>query len=198
MTSVNTNFTSPWIAASIGSNGSCFSVVLQNQAIIVSNDLPSPANFTDIPPTDPAPVTTGAITVGFEFTTSPLTSGPVTSRQLTTRPVTTRPITTGIDVTTGAVTSAAVTSAAVTSAPVTSAAVTSQALTTDFISVASRCASYSFTSVQGYFCSADQTGYYQCLNGPFASQSAFRPCAPGTRCRCATGVECSQYGVCTF
>jgi len=82
--------------------------------------------------------------------------------------------------------------------PLTTGAVTSQSLTTSFATVAARCATYSFPETQGFFCAADQSGYYQCLKGPFAPQAAYRACAPGTYCRCPVGVECSASGICTF
>jgi len=75
---------------------------------------------------------------------------------------------------------------------------TTGSLTTSFATVADRCATYSFPETQGFFCSEDQSGYYQCLKGPWAPQAAYRACAPGTFCRCAVGVECSAYGLCTF
>jgi len=88
-------------------------------------------------------------------------------------------------------------------APITSGALTSASLTTSValttgITVQARCGSYNMLETQGYYCSADQLGYYQCLSGPFASQSGYRPCAPGTFCRCADGVECSASGPCSF
>jgi len=80
----------------------------------------------------------------------------------------------------------------------TTQAITSQSLTTSFATVAARCATYNFPETQGYFCTADGSGYYQCLKGPYAVLSANRPCAPGTSCKCAVGVECSPYGICTI
>jgi len=55
------------------------------------------------------------------------------------------------------------------------------------------CSQYTFDT-QGYFCSADATGFYQCLGGPFAPLDAFQSCAAGTTCVCAVGVECSNGG----
>jgi len=86
----------------------------------------------------------------------------------------------------------------VNSIPLTTGAVTSQSLTTSFATVAARCATYSFPETQGFFCTADNLGYYQCLKGPWAPQAAARPCPAGTFCRCAVGVECSAQGICTF
>jgi hypothetical protein len=94
-------------------------------------------------------------------------------------------------------------------APITSGALTSGSLTTDqvlttgslttsFATVAARCSTYTFPETQGYFCAADGSGYYQCLKGPWAPQANFRPCAPGTSCKCPVGVECSAQGICTF
>jgi len=211
--SVATNYTTPFISASVATDGSCYSAVIEANAVIESNDLPAPEDFVEVSPVDPDPVTTQAPPVTsspFQFTTSPISTAPVTTKLITTRAVTSRgdltteSLTTGNDFTTKAVTSAAVTSHAVTSGvdvttkAVTSGAVTSHALTTDFSSVASRCATYSFTTVQAYFCSADQKGYYQCLSGAYSSQSRYGTCATGTFCRCAAGVECSDRGVCTF
>lgn len=99
---------------------------------------------------------------------------------------------------------APITSGAMTSQPLTTdrdlttQAVTSQSLTTSFATVAARCATYSFPETQGYFCSADGAGYYQCLKGPWAPQANYRPCPPGTSCKCAVGVECSAQGICTY
>jgi hypothetical protein len=88
--------------------------------------------------------------------------------------------------------------APLTTQAITSQSLTTQPLTTSFLTVADRCATYSFPETQGFFCSADQAGYYQCLKGPWASQAVYHNCAPGTYCRCAQGVECSANGVCTF
>jgi len=98
---------------------------------------------------------------------------------------------------------APITSGALTTQPLTSSidlttqAVTSQPLTTSFATVAARCATFTFPETQGYFCSADHAGYYQCLKGPWAPQAAFRPCPAGTSCKCAVGVECTASGICT-
>jgi hypothetical protein len=81
---------------------------------------------------------------------------------------------------------------------VNSIPLTTGSLTTSFATVAARCATYSFPETQGFFCAADQSGYYQCLKGPWASQAAFQPCPSGTFCRCPVGVECSASGICTF
>jgi len=203
--SLNTNYSSPWISLSYATDGACFSAIIANNEIIVSNDLPDPSNFTEIAPTDPDPVTTDAITVGFVFTTDAVTSGPITSKSVTSRAITTRagttaavtsaPITSS-PITSSPITSSALTTSPMTSSPVTSSPITSRALTTSPLTVQARCATYTFTD-QGYFCSADHTGYYQCLSGVFASQSSLRPCAPGTSCKCNEGVDCSPYGLCT-
>jgi len=55
------------------------------------------------------------------------------------------------------------------------------------------CSQFSFGD-QGMFCTPDQTGYYNCLGGPFAPLSTFQPCAAGTTCWCDYGVECSEGG----
>jgi len=59
--------------------------------------------------------------------------------------------------------------------------------------VAAICSQYTFTT-EGYFCSPDASGFYQCLSGPWAPLSAFQHCAGGTTCVCAVGVECSNGG----
>jgi len=56
------------------------------------------------------------------------------------------------------------------------------------------CSGFSFSGDSGYFCSADQTGYYYCLTGPFAPLDAFQLCGAGTSCACSLGVECSNGG----
>jgi len=56
------------------------------------------------------------------------------------------------------------------------------------------CSGFSFTGESGYFCSADQTGYYYCLTGPFAPLDSFNLCGAGTSCACDYGVECSNGG----
>lgn len=56
------------------------------------------------------------------------------------------------------------------------------------------CSGFSFSGDSGYFCSADQTGYYYCLTGPFAPLDSFNLCPPGTHCACSWGVECSNGG----
>jgi len=56
------------------------------------------------------------------------------------------------------------------------------------------CDSWSWTTDPGYFCSADHSGFYMCLSGPFAPLDSFQPCAAGTVCACPVGVECSQGG----
>jgi len=56
------------------------------------------------------------------------------------------------------------------------------------------CSGFSFSGDSGYFCSADQTGYYYCLTGPFAPLDSFNLCGAGTSCACAYGVECSNGG----
>jgi len=97
-------------------------------------------------------------------------------------------------ITSGALTSQSLT----TDTELTTQSLTTQALTTSFATVAARCSTYSFPETQGYFCSADHLGYYQCLKGPWASQAAYRPCPTGTTCKCAVGVECTAQGICTF
>jgi len=82
--------------------------------------------------------------------------------------------------------------------PLTTGSLTTQSLTTSFATVADRCATYSFPETQGFFCAADNSGYYQCLKGPWASQAVYHACPATTYCRCAVGVECSAQGVCTF
>jgi len=59
--------------------------------------------------------------------------------------------------------------------------------------VAAICRGFTFSN-QGYFCSADGTGFYQCLQGQWESLSAFQYCPTGTSCACAYGVECSVNG----
>jgi len=59
--------------------------------------------------------------------------------------------------------------------------------------VVSICSGFTFTN-QGYFCSADGSGFYQCLQGEWQSLSAFQYCPPGTTCACSYGVECSDDG----
>jgi len=108
----------------------------------------------------------------------PITSGALTSQALTT----------GVDVTTQDLTTQ----------ELTTQPLTTQPLTTSFATVADRCATLSFPETQGYFCTSDGSGYYQCLKGPFAPISANRPCAPGTSCKCPYGVECTIYGLCTY
>jgi len=61
------------------------------------------------------------------------------------------------------------------------------------------------TSPQGYYCSNDGTGFYQCLSdSAFSSQDAFQSCPTGTVCSCSFGVDCSyagsavQHSPCTF
>jgi len=115
--------------------------------------------------------------ITYNIQTAPLTTDAVTSQQLTTQQLTTQPLTTQ---------------------PLTTQPLTTHPLTTTFATVADRCLTYSWPETQGWFCSADQTGYYQCLKGPWASQAVFQLCPPGTSCKCAVGVECSIYGVCTL
>jgi len=55
------------------------------------------------------------------------------------------------------------------------------------------CSQFTFDT-QGYFCTQDGTGFYQCLSGPWAPLSAFQPCAAGTYCWCPYGQECSNGG----
>jgi len=59
--------------------------------------------------------------------------------------------------------------------------------------VAAICSQYTFNT-QGYFCSGDASGFYQCLSGPWAPLSAFQNCGAGTTCVCSVGVECSNGG----
>jgi hypothetical protein len=48
---------------------------------------------------------------------------------------------------------------------------------------------------QNYFCVPGNVNqFYQCLQGPWASQSALMNCAAGTTCGCAIGTECSCDG----
>jgi len=54
------------------------------------------------------------------------------------------------------------------------------------------CSQFTFP-FSGYYC-PDNTGFYYCLKGTFASQSRFLQCPPGTACRCAFGEECSEGG----
>jgi len=104
-----------------------------------------------------------------------------------------------INVLAAPITSGALTTQAVTSGQdLTTQAITSQPLTTSFATVADRCLTYTWPETQGYFCSADHAGYYQCLKGPWASQAKFQSCPPGTSCKCAVGVECSATGICTY
>jgi hypothetical protein len=119
----------------------------------------------------------GAQVITYNVQATPLTTAAVTSQSMTTQPLTTQPLTTQ---------------------PLTTQPLTTQPLTTTFATVADRCLTYSWPETQGWFCSADQTGYYQCLKGPWASQAVFQLCPPGTSCKCAVGVECSIYGVCTL
>jgi len=133
----------------------------------------------------PPSLTTGSMTTQ-SVTSSPLTTQPLTTQPLTTQPLTTQPLTTQ-----------PLTTQPLTTQPLSTQPLTTQPLTTSFATVAARCLTYTFPETQGFFCSADHTGYYQCLKGPWASQANFRPCAPGTSCKCAVGVECSSTGLCT-
>jgi len=69
------------------------------------------------------------------------------------------------------------------------------------LTVEERCETFILNGPQGYFCSADQSGFYQCVAEPYTSQSRFQFCAGGTSCNCYYGVDCSvapSPGVCTF
>jgi len=55
------------------------------------------------------------------------------------------------------------------------------------------CEQFDLSSFEGYYCSNDFSGYYICLQGDFASQSAFESCALGTTCICPFGKECTSY-----
>lgn len=121
------------------------------------------------------PITSGAMTTQ-PLTTSELTTQPLTTQELTTSPVTSQPLTTEL---------------------LTTESLTTQSLTTSFATVAARCATYNMAETQGFYCAADHSGYYQCLKGPWAAQSNYRPCAPGTTCKCEVGVECSTIGLCS-
>jgi len=55
------------------------------------------------------------------------------------------------------------------------------------------CAQFTFTN-PGYFCGTNGSGFYQCMNGPWAALSAWQNCAAGTSCACDYGVECSNGG----
>jgi len=56
------------------------------------------------------------------------------------------------------------------------------------------CPTYSFEQVYGYFCDAEGLGFCRCLKEPYASQTNYQVCAPGTVCQCPEGVECSSSG----
>jgi len=138
------------------------------------------------------PATTGALTTrGLTTRASPLTTAEVTSQEITSQEITSQ------EMTTQELTTQELTTSPLTTQPLTTQPLTTQPLTTSFVTVAARCLTYTWPETQGYFCSADHSGYYQCLKGPWASQANFRACAPGTSCKCAIGVECSSTGICT-
>jgi len=187
-------------SAQLGSNTVCVQVKSKG------NDLPFPnnpwcitINVIDLP------ITSGALTTK-PLTTEALTTQPITSQPLTTQEMTTQALTTELlttqevtsqEMTTQELTTPELTTQELTTPPLTTQSLTTQPLTTSFATVAARCATYSFPETQGYFCAADGSGYYQCLKGPWAVQANFRPCAPGTSCKCPVGVECAAYGICT-
>jgi len=141
------------------------------------------------------PLTTQPLTTQ-ELTTQELTTQELTTQELTTQELTTQELTTQ-ELTTQELTTQELTTQELTTQELTTQPLTTQPLTTTFATVADRCSTYSWPETQGWFCSADQTGYYQCLKGPWASQAVFQPCPPSTSCKCAVGVECSIYGICT-
>jgi len=51
------------------------------------------------------------------------------------------------------------------------------------------------TNQQNYYCSADFSGFYQCLQSGlgFEAEDSFQACAPGTTCLCPFGVECNGF-----
>jgi hypothetical protein len=132
-------------------------------------DLPftaCPASTTGFPTI----ITTEALTT-HEMTTSPLTTHALTTHALTTHALTTHTLTTGA-----------------------SRLTTGRTGSTTGASVQSICSGYSFPGLQGYFCTPSGSGFYQCLSGPFASQSSQFQCPAGTSCHCSVGVECSDNG----
>jgi len=79
----------------------------------------------------------------------------------------------------------------------TSLTYTSCGPTIDDVSVtesnpAALCSQWTWTDNPGYFCSGNNVGFYECLSGPWAPQSAYFNCPAGTSCSCAVGVECSD------
>eukprot|EP01114_Cavostelium_apophysatum_P013434 TRINITY_DN3256_c0_g1_i1.p1 TRINITY_DN3256_c0_g1~~TRINITY_DN3256_c0_g1_i1.p1 ORF type:complete len:128 (-),score=10.37 TRINITY_DN3256_c0_g1_i1:98-481(-) len=56
------------------------------------------------------------------------------------------------------------------------------------------CSEQTFESDSAYYCTSDGTGYYFCLSGEFAPQSATFACPTGTECKCDVGEECSADG----
>jgi len=135
-----------------------------------------------------------------KLTTQPLSTQPLTTRKLTTNPVTSNRLSQPIStqpLTTKALTTQEFTTSQLSRGYLTTKPITTQTVTTAF-TIAALCATYPNFGAQGYFCSDDHMGFYQCLSGAFATQSQYRPCAAGTQCRCAPGVECSAFGVCTF
>jgi len=165
--------------------------------------------FEDVYPIDPylpfidaAPC--NAATTGFPtvITTVSVTSSPVTSSPVTSSPITS-----------SRVTSSQVTSSQVTSSPLTSSRVTSSTITTNKSltsgvlpattgrpssttsqSAGAFCSQFTIPGTQGYYCSTDMSGFYQCLNPPFSGQDAFQHCPAGTHCSCGFGIECSSMG----
>eukprot|EP01114_Cavostelium_apophysatum_P021585 TRINITY_DN7578_c0_g2_i1.p1 TRINITY_DN7578_c0_g2~~TRINITY_DN7578_c0_g2_i1.p1 ORF type:complete len:735 (-),score=109.60 TRINITY_DN7578_c0_g2_i1:129-2333(-) len=137
-----------------------------------------------------APVTTKPVTTK-PVTTKPLTTKPVTTKPLTTKAVTTKPLTThaAAPVTTHA--AAPVTTHA--AAPVTTHAGTSPCGVGPAFTQQC-CSASSYSGSSGYICNGNGSGFYYCLSGPFAPQSAHFACPAGTSCRCAPGVECSNGG----
>jgi len=47
----------------------------------------------------------------------------------------------------------------------------------------------------GYFCADGGSNFFQCLSGPWATQSGKHPCATGTSCSCCAGEECSDFNL---
>jgi hypothetical protein len=47
---------------------------------------------------------------------------------------------------------------------------------------------------QGYYCWNGNAGFVQCWGESPLIQAVYQPCASGTTCQCASGVECSNHG----
>eukprot|EP01114_Cavostelium_apophysatum_P022513 TRINITY_DN8171_c0_g2_i1.p1 TRINITY_DN8171_c0_g2~~TRINITY_DN8171_c0_g2_i1.p1 ORF type:complete len:848 (-),score=115.01 TRINITY_DN8171_c0_g2_i1:153-2696(-) len=151
-----------------------------------------------------SPLSTQAITLTTQpLTTKPLTSSPLTTSEVTSQAMTTSPLTT-LPLSTQAVTTLPLTTEAGeisgqstsggTSDDVTSTSqdVTTQQATTTPVPGDEYCDQVTFETESAYYCRADHSGYYYCVQSPYLS--AEFDCPTGTRCNCDVGEECSQGG----